>query len=155
MSEIGIENVIIETLTGDSQINALDFISHLRAIEQEGKISITMNDENDKTGWNVSDVGFIIINGSYEFPGPWGMFIGTDNITEHSDFPVDDHIKETTWANMAPCGKCNSDCTGGSIRRTVFGKDFIDICNLIFVNPDSKTVACMKKIIDIKMINTN
>ena len=155
MSEIRIEDVISKTLTGDSQMNALDFISHLRAIEQAGKISISMNNEKDESGWNVSGAGFICITGSDEFPGPWGMFVGTDNIIEHSDFPVDEHIKEIAWANVAPCGKCNNDCTGGSIRRTIFGKDFENVCNLIFVNPDSKTVDCMKKIIDIKMINTH
>ena len=37
MSEIRIEDVINETLTGDSQKDALDFVAHLRAIEQAGK----------------------------------------------------------------------------------------------------------------------
>jgi len=146
-----IEDVINDVLKDDAKINALDFIAHLRVIEKSGNISITINDEKDESGWNVSNAGFITIAGADDFPGSWGMWVGSDNIIEYSDFQIDEHIKEITWAHVAPCGNCNSECIHGK-RITIFGKDFENVCNLIFVNPNAETVNCMKKIIDIKMI---
>jgi len=146
-----IEDVITSTLKGDAQKNALELITHLSASEESGYCSVTMHDEKDESGWSVSNLGFIVINGSDDFPGPWTMWMGVDNIGEHSKAPVDEHIKEFAWSHVAPCGSCGGKCSPG-VRTKIFGKDFENTCqsNLMFTNPDAEAVDGMKKIIDIR-----
>ena len=151
MSKKRIEDVIYDFLKGDAQKNALDFITHLRTGEKSEDFSIDMHDEKDESGWSVSNLGFIIVNGSDEFPGPWTMWVSVNNIGEHSESTIPDHVKEFAWAHVSPCGSCGGDCSPGTDTK-VFGRDFKNVCqhNLMFVNPDSAAVACMKEIIDIR-----
>ena len=149
-----IEDVINNVLTGDTHNNAMELIAHLRVGEKNGKYLITMHNEKEESGWNVANLGFIIINGSDDFPGPWTMWVGAGNISEHAEFPVEEHIKDFAWSHVSPCGNCGGKCSPGT-RATVFGKVFENTCqsNLIFINPDAKTVDCMKKIIDVSKVD--
>ena len=151
MSNKRIEDAINNTLKGDAQKSALDLITHIRASEGSGTFTIDIHDENDESGWNVSDLGFIIITGSDDFPGPWTMWLNADNIGEHGESSINEHIKEFAWAHISPCGSCGGQCSPGT-RTVVFGKTFENVCqhNLIFVNPDAKAVAFMKQIVDIR-----
>jgi hypothetical protein len=146
-----IEDVINDVLKEDIQKNALELISHLRVGQESVKFSIDQHDEKDTSGWNVKNLGFIIINGSNEFPGPWTMWIGVDNIGESLKIPVEEHIKEFAWSHVSPCGNCGGKCSPGTNTK-IFGKDFVNVCqnNLIFINPDAKTVDYMRRIIDIR-----
>ena len=145
-----IEDIINSTLKGETQNNALELISHLRACD----FSIFMHDEKNESGWIVSDLGFIIINGFDDFPGPWTMWLGANNIGEHLEIPADKYTKEFAWSHVSPCGSCGGDCSPGTLTK-IFGKDFENVCqhNLIFINPDAEVVECIKKIIDIRKID--
>ena len=142
-----IEDVIRSTLKGDTQQNALDLVAHLCASGQP----IIMHDEKNESGWNAPDLGFILITGTDDFPGPWTMWLGAENLGENAPIPVDEHIKEFAWAHVSPCGSCGGKCTPGT-RTTVFGKVFDNVCqhNLMFTNPNVEAVESMKKIVDIR-----
>jgi len=146
-----IEDVVNNVLSGDAQKNALDLIAHIRAGDESEKFPIVMHDEKDESGWNTSNLGFIIVTGSDEFPGPWAMWLGAENIGEQTDLPVDQCVKEFAWANVSPCGSCGGTCSPG-LNTKIFGKAFENTCqaNLMFVNPDAEAVKGMKKIIDIR-----
>jgi len=146
-----IEDIINDTLKGDAMKNALELIAYLREAEKPAYCSITMHDEKDESGWIVSNLGFMIITGSDDFPGPWTMWIGANNLGEHSETPIDAHIKEFAWSHVSPCGNCGGECSLGT-RTKIFGRDFENVCqsNLIFIDPDAETVEDMKKIIDIR-----
>ena len=147
-----IEDIIKGVLKGHMQKNALDLIAHIRASEEDGIFSISAYDETNTSEWsgfNITDLGYIIVNGSGDFPGPWTMWIGADNLGEHSQ--AGEHIKEFAWAHVSPCGSCGGKCSPGT-RTRIFGRDFENVCqnNLIFINPDADAVVCIKKIIDIR-----
>ena len=150
MANKRIEDVIQKVLTGDAQKNALDFIAHLRAGDEPEKFTIVMNDENDESGWSATHLGFIVITGSDDFPGPWTMWLEANNLGE-SGAPVDEDVKEFAWTHVSPCGSCGGTCSPGTSTK-VFGKGFENVCqhNLMFTNPDAEAVAYMKKIVDIK-----
>ena len=141
MANKKIEDIINKLLTGDAQKNALDLVAHLQA----AGFTITQNDANDESGWAVADLGFIVIMGTDEFPGPWSMWLSAENLGEKLTTP-DESLKQFAWANVAPCGSCGGTCTPGT-RTTIFGKVFENPCqhNLMFTNPDAETVAGMKK----------
>ena len=145
-----IEDIIKSTLKGESQNNALELVTHLNA----GNFSITLNDEKDESGWIVDNLGFIVINGSEDFPGPWTMWMEVNNIGEHLENPIDEQIKEFAWAHVSPCGSCGGDCSPG-VSTKIFGKMFENTCqsNLMFTNPDLEAVEGIKKIVDIKASN--
>ncbi|MCL2362514.1 MAG: hypothetical protein FWC73_11980 [Defluviitaleaceae bacterium] len=145
-----IENAINSKLKGHAKKNALELSAHIRA---KG-FTILEQDEKEEGPWNgftVSDLGYVIVSGTDDFPGPWTMWIGADNLGKYSQAPITEDIKEFAWKHVSPCGSCGGDCSPG-VRTTVFGKDFENTCqaNMIFVNPDAKAVEYMKKIVDIK-----
>jgi len=149
-----IEDAIGSTLKGDAQRNALDLIAHIRAGETSKHFSIKNHNETGESvwnGWNVSNLGYIIINGLDDFPGPWTIWMEADGLGEHLEAPVDEDIKEFAWFHVSPCGSCGGECTPGN-SATVFGRVFENTCksNLIFINPNAKTVDYMKKIIDVR-----
>ena len=146
-----IEEIINNVLSGDAQKNALDLVAHLKTGEGSESFPINMHDEKDESGWHVSNLGFMVINGSGEFPGPWTMWVSADNMGGHWEHPIDGHIKEFAWAHVSPCGSCGGKCSPGTSTR-VFGKVFENVCqhNLMFTNPDAEAVAAMKKILDIR-----
>jgi len=151
MSDKRIEDVIDKALVGDAERNALDLIAHIRA-SGNGHFAITMHDEKDESGWVVSDLCFIIIKGSDYFPESWTMWLGADNIGQHSEAPVDEDIKQYAWSHVSPCGSCGGNCSPGKSAK-IFGKDFENTCqsNLMFVDPDIDDVDFIKEIIDIRL----
>jgi len=142
MSEqMKIEDVINETLTGDIQKNALDFIAFLRT-----------NDYSvdwDGTWWCVNykdDCPTLLgVNtGGVQF----GALFNYCNFDD--DNSVDDGLKETAWAHVQICKhfesggkKCGCGDQPGLV--TIFGKEF-NTCKspLTFINPDAQTLAHIK-----------
>ena len=59
-------------------------------------------------------------------------------------------MKEIAWANVDICGNCGY-CAGGT-RKTIFGREFDKVCitPMSFLSPDDETLACVKKLIEIR-----
>lgn len=147
-SNLKIEDVISERLTGDMQKNALDFAAFLSANE----ISLIHNSDDGK-GWVIggalgNSIGYMMIIGSGEqFPGPWTFWF---NDCDFNNDSVEDKLKETAWAHASKCGKCHKgweNCGGGD--RIIFGKEFERLCHspLMFTNPDANVLENAKKLI--------
>jgi hypothetical protein len=142
------EDVINGNLKNNAQINALDFIAHLR--KDEG-FSFS-KDENDDGRWWINYKGNFVCEIQIEIsgvtPAGWEMWFYGDCIGRH-DSPVEERIKEIAWENMTLCGNCGAECAPGK-RKTVFGKEFDNVCQstLAFPNPESDMLDCMKIIID-------
>ena len=158
MSKKRIEEVISETLEGNSQKNALDLASYLRANE----IAL----EESESYWEVEYKGkvlcFILINGSDQAPGPWTIWSDQEPgtwtswsdegyIHEHKDCSVDEHTKKVAWDNVNFCASCGGDCSPGR-RKTILGKEFDNLCSsaMAFTNPDLEALDCIKKMISIR-----
>jgi len=147
MSELLIENVIYERLSGDSQKNARDLVAFLRAN------SLTLDTNGDGEGWAVggtigNSIGYLLINGSEQMPGPWTIWFNTCDFGESG--PVDDVLKQDAWSHASPCGRCHAgwkDCGGGD--RTIFGRAFENLCHspLMFNDPGAGTLENIKKLL--------
>ena len=145
--KITIEEQIGHVLTGDAQKNALDFIAFLQANE------ISLDSNGDNEGWAVggivgNSIGFMLVNGAPDCPGPWTMWFNSCDFGDGGN--INDDLKETVWAHASPCGKCHAgweNCGGGN--RTIFGREFEKLCHspLMFTNPGGKTLENMKKLI--------
>ena len=151
MSEITINKIINEKLTGDAQRNALELADFL----QENEFELEANDDSFG-GWAVggvvgNSIGFLLINGEPECPGPWTLWFNTCDFEDTDQ--ITGEIKETVWQNISPCGKCHQGWeTCGNGDRTIFGKEFKRLCHspLMFTNPDSETLAIIKQLLMIK-----
>lgn len=144
MSDKRIENVFNEALTGDVLKNALDFVGFLYSnkmslvgqheVHYKGKCACYINTSVEEQSWTVWTEG--------------------DYSSEHETFPIDECVKEIAWANVMKCGNCDGvDCSPGK-TKTIFGKEFANICNadnvnmvFMFTNPDVKTLECVKKLV--------
>ena len=143
-----IEIAINERLTGEAQSNALDFVAFARA----NGISLHGGGGGEVfSGWDIAgtagaSIGYIIVNGVPDFPGPWTIWLNSCDFVGDAD----DELKGAAWAHASPCGKCNKGwekCGGGP--RTIFGKDFDRLCHspLMFTNPDAQALEHAKKLL--------
>ena len=154
MLEQGIEQNIVEILSGDAQKNALEFVAYLRANEmlfERGK-----GYWEDKYYWMIKYkneyVCFILINGCEDKTEPEGWIIWSDESENwFAAFPLDEYMKEIAWKNVDFCGNCGGDCNPGT-HKTIFGKEFYNVCRttMKFMNPDAEAMKCVKKIVEIR-----
>ena len=148
--EKSIENKINNVLTGDARVNALDFTAFLRAN------GITPEMHESGGGWSVmysgESIGFILVNGAEQFPGPWTIWFNSCEFGDGSDADYD--LKETAWTHASICGNFSSggkNCGCGDqpgFRRNIFGKIYENRCHspLMFSSPDAKTLEYVKKL---------
>jgi hypothetical protein len=156
MPEQSIENFIAEVLAGDAQHNALEFVAYLRASEMqfergkgywEGKLywMIKYKDEY---------VCFILINGSEDKTEPEGLTIWSDDSDSNcfEDFPLEEQLKKVAWKNVDICGNCGGCGKPGGTRKTIFGREFNNVCRttMRFTDPDTDALECIKKMVEIR-----
>ena len=149
-----IGKAIKDNLSGDNLQNARDFVAFLRA----NKMSLVRGKGywEDKSYWLAKYKNgyacFILIGVEYPGEAPDRWIIWSDNSGSNcfADFPLDEHLKEIAWKNVDVCGSCGY-CAGGT-RKTLFGKEFDKVCTtpMSFLNPDAKTLACVKKLVEIR-----
>jgi len=156
MPEQRIENFIVEVLAGEAQQNALAFTSYLRASEMqfergkgywENKLYWLIKYKNEY-------VCFILINGSEDKTEPEGLTIWSDDSNSNcfEDFPLEEQMKEIAWKNVDICGNCGGCDNPGGKCKTIFGKEFNNVCRttLRFTNPDAEALEFMKKMVEIR-----
>jgi len=138
-----IEDVMRDVLSGGTLRNGVDFIAWLR----EYKMSPQWSAANSwKIAYKAHNVCVINLCGSYHNleDGSWRVraFIG-----EYDDSLLEE-FKEIIWENVEYCTKCNT-CRGE--RMMIFGKEFNNVCGrLHFINPNAKTIECIKLLIPMR-----
>lgn len=162
MSAITIENHINEALTGDAQTLALDFAAHLQA--QGVTLERGTGYWADKRYWmgKYKDkyICFILLNGygsAAHKDEPEGWIIWLDDADSRQsqwyvNASLDEEMKETAWRNIDFCANCGS--CGGGTRKTIFGKEFDNVCGTTFRfdNPVAEAVECAKKLADMRIV---
>lgn len=142
-----IEQVAEEVLSGEVLKNALDFFAYLR----ENKINPQWSATNAwKISYKAFSVCFIRLYGAADYynlqKGSWRVmpFIG-----EYGESSLSGELREIVWAHKStcrPCGKCALPL------NHVFGKKYDYACEkaITFVNPDTKEIECVKKLIELR-----
>jgi len=154
MAKKSIEEAIHENLSGGNLQNALDFVAFLRS---EGLVFVRGKGYwEDKFYWSVKNkdgfICWILIGAEYpgEEPDRWIIWSDSGDSNCFEAFPLDEPMKEIAWANIDTCGNCGY-CAGGT-RKTLFGREFDRVCitPMHFINPDAGTLACVKKLAEIR-----
>ena len=149
-----IESIIAEKLTGDSQKNALNFVSFLKANGISLDYNASETENNNSAGWNGAvggvvgnSIGYLLINGERNCPGPWTFWFNSCDFDGSET--ADSEFKEAIWAFASPCGRCsdNWEKCMGSGKRTILGRVFENQCHspLMFTDPDAKTLENMER----------
>ena len=155
MPEKRIEDFIAEVLIANVQHNALNFIAYLRANEMQFERG--RGYWEDKLYWLIKYkdeyVCFILI-GAEEKPGPGPWIVWSDDSGSNcfEDYPLDEQMKEIAWKNVDICGNCGGCGKPGGTRKTIFGKEFNNVCRttMRFTEPDAEVLECMKKMVEIR-----
>jgi hypothetical protein len=153
MPEQIIEDYINEFLTGMHKKNALEFVSYLKAndmlFEKSGGYW------EDKLYWGIKYKNEYVCNiliGSEEKPGsgPWKFWSDDSGSNCYDDVTLEDHLKEIAWKHIGICGKCGGCSTGAGTQKTIFGKEFNNVCltNMSFADPNNDELECLKKIVE-------
>lgn len=151
-SHVKIEDTINEILEGELRENALNFVAYLNA-DKLSPVPLPYEMDNGKTigykiPYNGHFLGWILINED----GNWCF-----QIFNYLDFGEgvhseerDEKFKETVYAHVKICGSpCYDECWRAKDVK-IFGKEFKSVCSQHsrdFVNPDSQTIAHIKKLI--------
>lgn len=151
------EDVINEVLVGDARKNALNFVEYLSA---NGLLFERIKGYwEDKYYWGIKHgetfVCFVLI-GSEDKTDSESWTIWSDNIANtFGDCQLGEQVKAILWNNVDICGNCGGCENPGGSRKTIFGKDFMNVCvtSMRFVSPDAETVACVKKMVEIQKSN--
>jgi len=105
------EETIKDTLTGETQKNALNFTAFMAAN------GITTGENHGTVVYNGKVLAWMHMDGKTDLPGPWTVWpdlIGT--VPDGFDF--DDAMKEIAWKNVNICASCGSDCAPEVTRRS-------------------------------------
>ena len=142
MSNKGIEDIIKNSLHGDTQQNALDFIEYLK------ENNMIAGGEHGAVSYNDQPVCYMHIDSSEDMPGPWTIWTEGDYSGENVIDSVDEHDKEIAWEHVNYCGNCGGNCSPG-IHKVIFGKEFDNVCNadMAFYMPNAETLECVKKLL--------
>jgi len=137
------EEMIKNTLTGETQKNALDFAAFMVAN------GMTTGENHGTVVYNGKVLAWMHMDGKQDLPGPWTVWpdlIGT--MPEGFDF--DDNLKKIAWKNVNICASCGSDCAPGS-KKNIYGKEFENVCGAIlaFTDPDAETLKCLKRLMEL------
>lgn len=142
-----IEDVIENVLNADVLENALSLIAYFR----ENKMKPGWSATNVwKISYKTYTVCFIRLYGAADYhnlkAGSWHIvpFIG-----EYEEDVLSDELKEIVWTNKTTCsgcGKCALELD------KIFGKEFDYACekSIVFTNPDTDAIECIKKLIDLR-----
>ena len=142
MSNKKLKDVFIEVLTDDTLQNALDFAEFLNANEII---------QTEQHGMHFKGECVCYIDTRNECPA-WIIWTAGDYSKEYEDFPIDEKTKEIAWAHANSCGNCEGvDCSPGK-TKTIFGKEFKNICSgadvdMCFNNPEAEILECLKKLV--------
>jgi len=159
MPELRIENDINDALDGAAQKNALEFVAFLRANNMQ--FIRGSGYWKEKLYWCVNymseSVCYILLYSSesaVDSTEPWVVWSDDSGSQWFEDCSLDERSKETAWGHIDFCGNTGEACGGckGRLRKTVFGKDFDNVCGntFRFDNPDANAVECMIKLVAIR-----
>ncbi|MCL2285956.1 MAG: hypothetical protein FWC32_06270 [Firmicutes bacterium] len=140
----------IKLLDGELQETVQNFVDFFRAND----IEMGYNpDEYAEGVWRGAFVsGYMAVN-SLDYmaadtePKSMMVWLWVDDLDENT---LDNEVKESVWT-AASCkkDKCNDDWEKCCVSKTILGKTIENACcnQLMFVNPDGKTLENMKKLI--------
>lgn len=143
-------------LTGSAKGSALAFVDYLRAngmlFEREGGYW------EDKYYWGIkykdAFVCFILINNEeLSDPEAWTVWSDDSGANTIGDGSADENTKDIFWKHVVVCEnaeRCFDGCQRS--RKTILGKEFENVCGtaLKFDSPTARTVASMKKMVEIR-----
>jgi hypothetical protein len=144
MTDIKIESKLNDALSGGTLENALEFMKFLNANEII---------QADQHAMHFKDECVCYIDTRKEH-NSWVVWTEGDYSNEHESYPIDKNTKNIAWANVMKCGNCAGvDCSPGK-TKTIFEKEFENVCNadnvnmtFMFTNPDAETLECVKKLV--------
>jgi len=148
-NELTFEEKIVETLKGDTQKDALNFVAFLKAN------NLSTGDNHGTIVFNGDVLAWMHMDGKPDLPGPWTIWpdlIGT--VPE--GFIFEEAMKEVAWQNINICASCGGECAPGN-KKSVFGKEFDNVCGamLAFTDPDCESLECLKKLIEMRKYAMN
>ena len=160
-----IENIINESLAGDSQTNALNFVAYLRnsGMKVEREIGGYWDDKfYYDVKYNEKFVCFILVYSpasSEDSTEPWVVWSDDSGSKWYENCPLElaENLKEIAWKNVGICGNTTENpCDGcpniGGQEKTILGKIFKNTCGTVFCfnNPMGAELECLKSLVGIR-----
>jgi len=132
-----IEENMKAVLGGDLLENALNFVTHLRetGIEVNGNRFFYMNEPTCIIIWKHDE---------NNANGEW--FICDCPLQEHEGFPICESVKEYVQSSVSKCRNCGCNHEDKGATRTIFGKEFDNLCSspVAFINPTAEELEKVK-----------
>lgn len=147
MDERSVKDIIHEELPPDDRITALEFITFL----QENHLCFIRDNGywKDKIYYivkhNDDNICFIAIHDPDDKKNRWTVWSDDMDAAILEESSIEKALQETAWKHVDFCG--------GGRSRTIFGKEFdnVCVCTFRFDNPDTEALQFMKEMVKIRM----
>ena len=143
MSKIKIEDMISNTLKGDSLKNALNLIIWAN----ENKLNPA---QSSVTTWKINSKACVVCHFRFDFDA--GTLHITPFLCEYEHDSLSDELKGIALANKKRGMPCGERCHACSYKlKTIFGKKD-DACakSITFNNPNAEEIECIKALIKMR-----
>jgi hypothetical protein len=153
MSDRIMGNYINNRLIGNSRENAITLLKHLEKHQmlferlQNGYWA-------NRLYWLVKKnnecVCYFLINGDEDNNNQWTLWSDDSMSQCFENDLLDEYMKKVGWEYIDFCKKCGS-CSGGT-RKTIFGKEFNNVCKTTFMfnDPDREALEFIKQMVIIR-----
>lgn len=151
MDKQEIEDIILDTFTGEEQKNLLAFVGFLRAsgMDFERGGGYWSEQQYYMVRYQGQSVCYLLLNGTGDEASLSPLTIWTDDSgSRWLERPCpDQEVRERAWSHVDHCAHCGS-CRGGTCK-VIFGREFRDVCRttLRFVRPDARTLASIQRLV--------
>jgi len=138
-----IEDVINDTLKGDTLKNALNLVAWLR----DNKMNPA---QSSATTWNVSAKACVICRFRFDFDTNTLRIMPL--ICEYKHDSLSDSLKEIVWANAIREKNCHGSCRCSYKLKAIFErKDFYACAQAVsFINPAVSEIECIKELVKMR-----
>ena len=147
-----VENEIKSILDGDNLKHALDFIAHMT------EIGMTLEMDYHPTFKYMGEwvCLLVIIPKNNDQSSMFGIcsWPGELDVVESKHFPINDALKDFAHANVKicfNCGGCKDSDYPGPLVKTVFGKEYNNVCcnAFHFFNSNDEEMENAKKLMEL------
>ncbi|MDE6751191.1 MAG: hypothetical protein K2J59_00260 [Eubacterium sp.] len=135
--------------------NTLNFISYLNfnSLTFERLLGYWKNQCYYSVKYENESVCYILLNGigdEQQF-APLTIWSDDSNSNWYENYPLSEEMKKIAWNNVDFCVHCGS-CAGGT-RKTVFGKQFENVCRTTFrfTNPNNEVFSLLKILVNARL----
>jgi len=166
-----IEEIIPEYLDNEMKQSAFDFVAHMQENKMSPSYRPSLRYKCNYKGKGICTIRLPRVKthtgaGDNEFNQPWMSEMDRSKnfwvivpelyyLDEYEKIIIDEGLQNFIWdaKNIYFCNNCHPNGCAPGISKTIFGREFKNLCGRAFFwfyNPDETTIKCIKRLLELE-----